>query len=518
MKLRGSSINKFVFDIQQVTESDYYKVFTDKNSLLTTHPGTKDVTLLQEARDYVWESMPSLMGDKIPTPFVDMLNRGRSVVVDTEYVEWTMMTRGGVYCESIEDTGNGDSCPGIQSTYFYVKLNTNKFQESDIIAPLRNPNYLARIAEAPKNAGDGWYYTLQLVTNTPANDFFPPELLVSGLRWKRMYSPKAEASNLWGSWSSEATGFIRFRVPMSSHTQEGKITDDALALNVYFGPAGDNGMVDLGDRARRQGKILPVLMMHFDMDFDAAVENALIFGRLSDKVLIDRSSGKGVVSGAGLMEYFESGPRLDIGNKDAIIPKIKEAMRHMFNDRIPWQSRYVEVNTGTIGLEDASGEIAQMWYNIGNDKANDEIVKNRPSAVGNFSTKSLQPHMFDEVVIPLVGTVRFNYWPILDSPEVFTVIDPSTGLPLESGNYYIFDVGVGMGANSNLSLYRRSGEINTFRCGVVSPVGPINTQTGIMKGFPSTHKGRHMEWDKQMEFGLRMRDTSRAVKLERNVC
>lgn len=513
----ASSVNKFTFDIQQVKESDYYKPFTDKNSLMVAHPGTKDVQLLQEAMDYVWESMPSLMGDRPRTPFADMLGRNRTVMVDADYVEWMLMTKGSVKAETIEDTAGSDSCPGIHSQYFYIKLNTDRFKESDFISPADNPNYLARVADAPQHSGDGWLYALQLVTNSPANDYFPPELLSANRIWIRQYSPSAEGSSLYGSWSSEATGYIRFRVPMNSHSQEGQITDKAMYLNVYFGPADKNG-APLNDMAsRKQGKILPVLMMHFEQDFQMAVERALMFGRLSDRVLIDRTSKKGVQSGPGLQEFFEQGSVIDIGSTEKIIPRLEEAALHLFADRVAWQNRVIDVYTGSVGLRRVSPEIEEQYLLKGNDMAYNDIATKTNSAIPGFRALSLNPYVFEEITIPYVTKVRFHHWMMLDSPEMFHVIDPSTGMPVESGNFYIFDVGgFGSAMGSNLTMLQKSGEVDTFHCGTVSPVGPINSTN--TRGYVSLHKRRTMDWVKEKWFGIRMRDTSRAIKLQNNIC
>lgn len=510
MQLR-SAVNKYTYDIQDVKHTDYYSTFIDDNVLTTSYPFIKpNVYMIEEGMDFVSTNMPSLVSQK--TPFTSFIGEARTIYVDAEYVEWALLTKGSRRTEQISNPNTGITSPGINNSIFYLKLTNNWYKESDILTTDKNSSYLVRVAENPQSTGDGWLYKVQLVTNSPQHDYFPPELLAAGISWIRVGSPAAEGSSLYGSWQNDSMGYIKFRVPMSSHSQEGQITNVANRRVLRADMKDPRGNILKG-----QTKILPIALMQFMQDFDFAVEKSLLLNRLSDKVLIDRSSNKGISIGPGVMEFMEQSHIMDLGANEPVLDRLIDAGKELAFDRIDWKNRNWVVYTGSEGLERVSKEIETKHLMGGYKAPYDEDVSASRSGIPGMRAKAWDPGFYNKITVPFVGTFTFELWPVLDSEELFHVIDPSTGRPLSSQYYFIFDYGTGTGKDSNIQLIKKREEVFTFICGTESPAGPINTKSGMYKGYTSHHKGRYYDIAAEQWFGVRFKDTTRGCWIRPNI-
>lgn len=507
-------VNKFTFAIESPKSDDFYGNIIDKNVLSIAYPGTRDVQMLYDtAMEKVSTAMPSLVKQR--TPFADHL-RKRTIFVDAPYVEWTLLNNGYQEAQSVENLHSGEECVGLYAEEFEVKLNVGYWGETDILTTTVNQNYLVRVASDPQPHGDGWVYSVQLLSSNPANEYFPPELLEPNIGWIKVHSVASQdGSNKYGTYTNESMGYLKYRVPMSSHSQEGLMSGEAertvLTIDVQ------------GERAKIMEKagllpryIFPLTHMNFLKEFDYSVEKALLLGRMSDNVILDKSVNKPIKTGPGLFEYFEESNVWDYSSQDKIIPKIQDACDAIAYDKIPWEQRKWHVKTGLDGLRKASDEIRDYYNNIGYKQPYSEDVTNTASTVPTFRAKGFSQPYFNQITIPLFGTLVFEYWPMLDGEDIFRVKNPETGHTLASSYYFIFDWGNGDSESSNIQLLKRKGEIDTFVNGTWSAAGPIDRSNG--RGFTSSHSGRYFTWHREVYFGLRMKDTSRGIWLRRNIC
>lgn len=511
-------VNKFTFSIEEARDSDFYGNIIDKNVLSVAYPGTRDVQMLMDtAMEKVSTAMPGLITAE-RTPFADYLRKNsRTIYVDANYVEWTLLNNGFQEAEAVENLHVGAECVGLYAEEFDIKLNVGYYGETDVLTTTVNQTYLVRIVADPTPHGDGWVYPVQLLTNNPPNEYFPSELLEPGIGWCRVHSvASADGSNKYGTFTNESMGYIKYRVPMSSHSQEGLMTGEAERTVLTIDVQGERAKV-MENAGLLPRYIYPLAHMNFLKEFDQGIERALIFGRMSDRVLLDKSVNKAISTGPGLIEYFEESNVWDYGSGERIIERIKDAADVIAYDKIPWEQRTWVVKTGLDGMRKASDEIQVYYQNIGYKAPYTEDVMNTSSDFAGQRAKGFSQPYFNKITFPLFGTLIFEYWPMLDSEKLFRVKNPDTGHTLASSYYFIFDWGNGSASSANIQLLKRKGMIDTIVCGTWSPAGPINGGQS-MRGYTSTHSGRFFSWHKEEYFGLRFKDTTRGIWLRRNIC
>jgi len=127
----------------------------------------------------------------------------------------------------------------------------------------------------------------------------------------------------------------------------------------------------------------------------------------------------------------------------------------------------------------------------------------------NHSGRKYPTTYFTEYTIFPFGSIKVEHWPILDSMWLNgSLRHPETNLPISSYDFIVLDYGLGDGGGSNIELLKRAdSEVYTYKCGVWSPAGPLNTRTG-RSGFSSSGPERSYILYAADTFGLRVRDVS----------
>ena len=124
---------------------------------------------------------------------------GEETITSTEW-EWELKganTRPLVVVENIEPVSVTQ--PGKFKTTFKIKLDENWYVPGDVISPgTSGQKYLCRIQDEVQRHGDGWAYTVRLMSDDP-QAFLPTNLLKPGQQWSKFFSQYEEASEQSGS-------------------------------------------------------------------------------------------------------------------------------------------------------------------------------------------------------------------------------------------------------------------------------------------------------------------------------
>jgi len=148
---------------------------------------------------------------------------GEIKISGTEW-EWEMKgadTRPLVVLEDVEN----NPTPGKFKRRFKIKLDENWYKTSDVISPGTSAKkYPCVIVDGPTRHGDGFVYTLQLMT-TDEQDFLPKKYISAGQSWVKGYSISGEAAEKGGS--TQFATPISFRNKLTKFRKQHMITDYA---------------------------------------------------------------------------------------------------------------------------------------------------------------------------------------------------------------------------------------------------------------------------------------------------
>ena len=182
---------------------------------------------------------------------------------------------------------------GIFKDTYRIKLDEKWYVKGDIISPgTSNKKYQSRVQEDPIKHGDGWVYTLRLMSDDPS-DFVPSNLVKPGTKWSKLYSQYEEAAH--DSGSMHFSSDIGLRNSMSKFRKHYKVTDYA-STEVLVVPVMDS-----------DGKTYKSWIKMVDVEFwrhwNRELERGLWYTRKANSVA--GSNGRAVVSGPGIQQQLE---------------------------------------------------------------------------------------------------------------------------------------------------------------------------------------------------------------------
>lgn len=128
-----------------------------------------------------------MSGSKNPLSFLT-IGTGRAKELPDIIYRWPLMGDSEKAIPVVENLGDGGSYPGLGNTDFRVVFAEKWFTLGDVLIP-DNSDYPARVMEYPvqNTAGDGYIYTLRLVTKDPSK-YMPTSLLEPGKEFSKDFN------------------------------------------------------------------------------------------------------------------------------------------------------------------------------------------------------------------------------------------------------------------------------------------------------------------------------------------
>lgn len=419
---------------------------------------------------------------------------GSTLTISSNSHEWKLMGGTTRPLVVVEDKEVDNTSKGKGRQEFKVKLDENWFIPGDVISP-GNPAYQCRVQHDSYREGNGFVYTLRLVSDN-AQAFVPNEFFTVGTAWSKLFASYGEADVQDGS--------TTFSAPLTLSTKIGKlrkkyeVTDYAMeqVLAVKIRDAKGN----LYDRWVRYAEA------EYWSQWEREKEIALWYSRAASSIKNVKSYT--VDSFPGIQEQLEDGLTYTY-NK--FTPKLlNEFMMDCFYGRVkPGKTRKLKAYTGEYGMkifhdamlsqtgQPTAGAVQVISSSFSPiEKVSSEFHSNAYSVGYQF----VQYKMYNGSILELVHN------PLYDDRSINTEIDPVTGYPLESMRFTFLDFDSEGGTNNIQMIEKKDGFKYGYVAGLISPSGP--TMGGNM-----SHSGEFYSMHASKEFGVKITDVTRCGEL-----
>ncbi len=428
-------------------------------------------------------------------PMYSMLmgQKGSDVEIGSTEWEWDLKganTRPLVVIENVEPVSN--TAPGKFKRTFRLKLDENWYLPGDVIHPgTSNKKYQCRVQDEVQRHGDGWVYTVRLMTEDPQSSI-PVEFLAPGTQWGKLYSQYEEAAEQSGS--TQFSLPISLKNKMSKARKQYKITDYASTEVLAVG---------IPDS---KGKYHQSWMRYADVEYwqqwYRELERMAWYSRSTDTVI--GANGRPVRSGPGIQEQLEDS---HIHRYTHLTTKlIEEYLMDIFYSRVkPGKGRQIKAFTGEYGMIQFSRAIQDFVDKSGFVK-NVEVFQNG-QVKSEYHTHALEAG-FQYVKYNMANgsSLELIHNPLYDDREVNFEIDPITGFPVESQRFTFLDFS-DQGNKKNLKLMRKKdGFAFGYVEGLYGPYGP-------KKGGSMAHSGSYYEMHVEKSCGIHIHDITRCGEL-----
>lgn len=412
-------------------------------------------------------------------------------IAATEW-EWDLKganTRPLVILENVVPVS--DTTPGKFRRTFKAKFDENWWVAGDVITPgTSNKRFQCRIMEEPRRHGDGWVYTLRLMSDDSALSL-PVAHLTPGTQWAKLYSQYEEAAEQSGS--TQYSLPISLRNKMGKFRKKYKVTDYASTEVLAVKVPDSNGK--LHDSWIRYAEV------EYWQQWYRELERGYWYSRSTDTVI--GANGRPVRSGPGIQEQLEDS---HIHRYSHLTTKlIEEYLMDIFYSRVkPGKGRRIKGFTGEYGMLQFHRAV-ENWMNKSGFIKNVEIFTNKVSS--EYHTNALEGGMqFVRYNMANGSSLELVHNPLYDDREINFEIDPVTGFPVESQRITFMDFS-GEGNKSNLKLInKKDGFAFTYIEGLYGPYGPKN-------GGSSAHSGSYYEMHVEKSCGLHINDITKCGEL-----
>lgn len=408
--------------------------------------------------------------------------------------EWQLKganTRPLVVIENVEPVSN--TTPGQFKSAFKIKLDENWYVAGDVITPgTSNKKYQCRIMEEPQRHGNGWVYTVRLMSDDP-QAFVPPTLLSPGQQWAKLYSVYEEAA--------EQSGSTQYALPMtladrmSKFRKKYKVTDyasqEVLAVKI---PDSKGGYHDSWIRYAE---------VEYWQQWYRELERAYWYNRSTDSVL--GANGRPVRTFSGVQEKLEDSHLHYYSDLSAKL--IEEYLMDIFYSRIaPGSGRRIKVFTGEYGMLIFNRAMQDILDKRGWVVANENFNPIEKTSSAVHSNAYSVGYQFVKYKMHNGAELELVHNPLYDDRQINFEIDPITGYPTESMRFTFLDFS-GQGSNSNVKLMsKKDGYSFGYVSGLYGPMGP--TKGGMM-----AHSGEYYEMHVSKVCGVHIEDITRCGEL-----
>jgi hypothetical protein len=417
---------------------------------------------------------------------------GEEEITSTEW-EWELKganTRPLVVIENVENASQ--TTPGKYARTFKIKLDEDWYLPGDVIHPgTSNKKYQCRIQDEVQPHGDGWVYTMKLMTDDP-NLFLPVTYLAPGTKWGKLYSQYEEAA--------EQSGSTQFSLPISLRNKMGlarkqyKITNyastEVLAVKI---PDSKGGYHDSWMRYAD---------VEYWMQWYREVERLYWYSRSTQTVM--GGNGRPVRSGPGVQEQLEDS---HVHRYTHLTTKlIEEYLMDIFYSRIkPGQGRKIKAFSGEYGMLIFHRAI-QDWVEKGGFVKNVEVYTN--GVKSELHSNALEAGVqYVKYNMANGSSLELIHNPLYDDKEINFEIDPITGYPTESMRFTFLDFSGENSKSSNVKMmHKKDGFAFGYVEGLYGPYGPS-------KGGTMAHSGSYYEMHVEKSCGLHINDITKCGEL-----
>lgn len=427
-------------------------------------------------------------------PMYSMLMGVKGKEEEIEATEWEWQLKGAntrplVVIENVEPAAN--ATPGRFRQTFKIKLDADWYLPGDVITPgTSNKKYQCRIQDERRRHGDGFIYTVRLMSDDD-NLFVPIRFLQPGQQWGKLYAQYEEAA--------EQSGSTQFSLPialsnkMSKARKQFRITDyaqtEALAVAIP-----DN-------KGNYHKSWMRYAEVEYWMQWYRELERMAWYSRSTSTVA--GANGRIVRSGPGIQEQLEDS---HIHRYTHLTTKlIEEYLMDIFYSRVkPGKGRQIKAFTGEYGMIQFHRAIQDEINKRGFIK-NVEFFQN--GVKSEFHERALE-YGFQYVKYSMANgsSLELIHNPLYDDREINYEIDPVTGFPLESQRFTFLDFS-GEGGKSNIKLMKKKDSFSHwYVAGGISPYGPN-------KGGLASHAGEYYEMHVSKSCGLHIHDTTKCGEL-----
>ena len=420
---------------------------------------------------------------------------GEETITSTEW-EWELKganTRPLVVIENIEPVSVTQ--PGKFKTTFKIKLDENWYVPGDIISPgTSGQKYLCRVQDEVQRHGDGWAYTVRLMSDDP-QAFLPTNLLKPGQQWSKFFSQYEEASEQSGS--TQYSLPITLRNKMGKFRKKYKVTDYASTEVLRVAIPDTKG--DFHKSWVRYAEV------EYWQEWYRELERGRWYSRSTDTVL--GANGRPVRSYPGIQEQLEDS---HIHRYSFLTTKlIEEYLMDIFYGRVkPGKGRAVKGFTGEYGML-AFHRAVTDWMNKSGFIKNVEVFTNGKSSPYTGNAIGLEAgFQFVKYNMANGSSLELIHNPLYDDRTIHHEIDPVTGFPVESQRITFLDfAGENGSGKSNIKIMNKE---NGFAFGYVEGLyGPY----GPSKSGKMAHSGDYYEMHCRKDEGIHIHDITKCGEL-----
>jgi hypothetical protein len=423
-----------------------------------------------------------LMGSKV----------GEETITSTEW-EWELKganTRPLVIIENVLDTSI--TKPGQYNTTFKIKLDENWYVPGDVLTPgTSNKRYQVRVTDEVRRSGDGYIYTVQLMTDNP-QEFLPLAYLAAGTQWAKLFSQYEEAAEQSGS--TQFSLPIALKNKMSKYRKKYKITDYANQEVL--------SMAIPDSKGNYHESWMKYAEVEYWMQWYRELERGFWYSRSTDRVM--GATGRPVKSGPGLQEQLEDSHVHHYTHLTAKL--IEEYLMDIFYSRVkPGAGRRIKGYTGEYGMMMFHRAI-QDWMNKSGFIKNVEVFTNKVSS--DIHENSLGAgYQFTRYSMANGAVLELVHNPLYDDRQINFEIDPVSGYPVESQRITFLDFSGENSNSSNIKLMnKKDSESFGYIEGLVGPYGP-------KKGGTMAHSGSYYEMHVEKSCGVHVKDITKCGEL-----
>lgn len=425
-------------------------------------------------------------------PLSSMLYGNKEETIGGTEWEWELKganTRPLVVVENVEPTA--EVTPGKYKKTFRIKLDENWYLPGDVIHPgTSNKKYQCRIMDEVQRHGEGWVYTVRLMSDDP-NAFLPVQFIQPGQQWGKLYAQYEEAA--------EQSGSTQFSLPISLRNKMSKIRKQYRITDYASTEVLAVGVPD------SKGKLHQAWMKYAEVEYwqqwYREIERLAWYSRSTDTVM--GGNGRPVRSGPGIQEQLEDSHIHRYNTLTATL--IEEYLMDIFYSRVkPGKGRQIKAFTGEYGMLQFHKAI-QDWADKSGFVKNIEEFTNKTSSEYHENARQagfqyVKYSMANGSVLELVHN------PLYDDREINFEIDPVTGKPTESQRFTFLDFS-GEGKDSNVKMMnKKDGFAFTYIEGLYGPYGP-------KKGGTSAHSGSYYEMHVEKSCGVHIHDITKCGEL-----
>lgn len=430
--------------------------------------------------------------------------------------------------------------PGIDGQEFKIKLSENCFTNTDRITyDFRDGIELFITEDKIYPEGDGWIYTVQVVSFDRKNTFFPPEFLAPGTQFMKISNSNDEYSTQKSSISAQF-GSLKLQNQLAGHRSVYhwitayahmlKVADPSFAnLSNQYGDLRDKKSTMVMYNTNEDGKPvkgslhwMPMIEAMLWAEMHKMEEMDLMWSKGG---VVEGSGRTPVRVGMGLYEQLRNGnrvrySRLTKGLLDSMFGQL------FYNSGIPIELRRVKVQAGTAAMIEISklieNEFGKTPFTI--NASDIGLVK------GNSQNLSFG-YRFTSMQFPTAGYVEFELNPAFDNTYSRTMDKTIGEYPLFSHTLAIFDVTDSRSTNAAAKLDSQARYEEGFNEGsnivLVKPEGFDGITWGYEQGtqaplgmgngpiMASSQRDGYAIWMKKLS-SIWLKDASRSILMEKN--